>query len=248
MIRKQIISLWGSRGVVYQVARELKSNPLAAIMYLLSMVIPNIGLLHFGDVLDAVASGTPPFLIGFEFELISLMLLAISLWLWTRSAVMRGFAKRFIIALFATVVLNFSLTVFLNYLSFAIYSVLADSALTVPLETELAVFFYVSMIFSLPVRAYLMCLIAQIPLSETVTFRVPLRIFAAVVIMKLGINIVGIIIAQILSFAQLSLWLQLSFVILNPLTTLVFIAAMTAFSRYFIKLKAEALYGRRLNG
>ena len=239
-MRKYLVSLWGSRGLVCQVTKELKSNPLAAIMYLLSMIAPAVWGLWYWSAQSI--SERLSFWSGIELTILMVVLLTIGLYLWTRPAVTSGFLKRLAIVLLATGLLNFALGIFLNYLSFITYDVLAIFG------NPWVLFSHVSMVLSLPVQAYLICLTVQVPLAKSVTLRVPLRIFVAVVIMILGINIFGIIAAAILASLQLTMWIQLLFVITSPLRVLVFIAAMTAFSRHLLQVKIDTFYSLKDDG
>ena len=218
-MRKYLISLWGSRGVIYQVTREVRSHPLAVALYLLSLLIPSVGWFIFSAMQDIFE---PPLIFGgLEFALLSIILLAISLRLWVRPMAEYGFLKRLAIALLATMMLAFIVGAPLNVLSF----IAPDSAV------------FASLLLRALMAAYTVCLLVQIPLSESFNFRVPLHIFLIVAIMTMGVDVFEFAIGSILDFTYMPILILPQTIIVSVLSTFVFVAALTAFSRHFLKMK-----------
>ena len=239
-MRKYLVSLWGSRGLAYQVTRELKSNPLAAIIYMLGLLVPSI--VHSDlvpqDVLEAIFV-----LDGITLLIFPILTLAVSLRLWTRSVVVHGFMKRFATVFFYIVLAGFIIVGPMLAISTMIFGSMSVDSMNVLADIFVHSSGPVSILFGSLVAAYVTCLLVQIPLSESVALRIPLRIFVATFIIMAGINAFEFIAGLVLYSVDVPILTLLNIVTSAALSTFVLIAALTAFSRHFLKMKVSEVDG-----
>ena len=220
-VRHQIMRLWGSRGVARRVFEMAKSNVPAAMLYMTALLVPAIGQENLLSVRNALERFLP-FGGTIEFLLISVFLLAVSLFLWARPVAVREYMREFFAA-FLTVALATPLNAILLII---LFNVIPDVAMA-PIG-------FMSRVL---LTTYATCLFARVAISAPFNFRLPQHIFFAVLTMTAGVQVVGYISFAILGYlTNSSLMMFLQAAIMMLISTFVFIATMMALARHRLKV------------
>jgi len=211
-VRRQMVSLWGSRGLVFRVAELAKSNVLATTLYLMSSLAPIVlaASFRFGpDILNYLTFSTS-LLISF---LTSTLFLVVSLYLFSRPVSISEFLRGF----------------FAAFLTIGIFSLVSTMPIMVLPD---ALNFHFSALRDVLLAAYMACLFARVALSEPFSFEVPSKIFIGILFMVAGIHMVDLGVGHFVTGQAAHMFLA---AIAAVLSVPVFLAAIIALRRHGLK-------------
>jgi len=211
-VRRQMVSLWGSRGLLFRVVGLAKSNALATVLYLMSYLAPIIvtASFHFGsDSLNHFDFSTLLLIPS----LISILLLAVSLYCFSYPVSMGKFLRDFFAAF---------LTVNVFFFVAAMFILVLPDALN----------FYLNALRDVLLAAYTACLFARVALSESFNFKIPSKVFVGTLIMATGVRVVDLGIGHFMTSHAQQLLLAAA---VGVLSVPVFLAAMIALRRQGLK-------------
>jgi len=220
-MQRQLMLLWGSRGVFKSVLQRVKGNMLASALYMTGLFLLSLGQSDSPAVKNFFREFIP--IMGLlEFALVAIFFLATSLYLWARPIVVREFARRLAAGLLTLIILAVASGILL---------IVSSGILPATVS------FFMSVLSYVLVMAYSTCVLARVPVADSFNLRIPQRIFVAIVILTTGQYALDIILYFTLGYLSdnfVLVFLQL--VIMAAISTFIFVAAMTAFARHCLKI------------